>query len=56
MKESIALFDLIKTLTKSEKRYIKLFFKLQEGDKKYEQLFDAIHKQNEYDERKIKEQ
>ncbi len=48
---SIKLFNLIKSLSGSEKRYFKLFARTNSGDKssKYLQLFDAIDQQNEYD-------
>lgn len=50
------LFDLIKSLNKSEKRYFKLFTGLQEGNKNYLDLFNAVEKQDVYDEKNIKEQ
>jgi hypothetical protein len=50
MKSSDQLFQLIKSLSKGEKRNVKLFARLQDGDKKYLALFDAIDKQEEYDE------
>ena len=56
MKPSSDLFKLIKSLTKSEKRFFKLSSSLQSGDKNYLKLFDAIEKQNTYDEAAIKEQ
>jgi hypothetical protein len=49
------LYDLIKSLDKNEKRYVKLFLK-QVGnseDKKVLILFDLINKQKEFDEDKI---
>ncbi len=55
MKPSPALFELIKSLSKSEKRYFKLNSTLQTGSKNYIKLFDAIEKQKEYDEEEIKE-
>jgi exonuclease VII small subunit len=54
MKPSNELFDLVKSLTKSEKRYFKLSSSLQQGEKNYLQLFDAIEVQKEYDEEAIK--
>lgn len=45
---------LIQSLTKSEKRYFKMFTSLQSGEKSYLKLFDAIEKMEEYDEEKIK--
>jgi hypothetical protein len=44
------IFDLIHSLSKSEKRYFKLFADLQNGEKSYLFLFDIIEKQNSYDE------
>lgn len=55
MKPSTELFQLIKSLTKSEKRYFKLSSSLQSGEKNYMKLFDAIEAQNEYDEEQIKD-
>lgn len=53
---SLELFQLIKSLTKQEKRYFKLFASRHViGEQnKYVQLFDAIDKQEQYDETKIK--
>lgn len=56
MKPSTELFDLIKSLSKSEKRFFKLSSSLQTGDKNYLKIFDAIDKQVEYDEGAIKHQ
>lgn len=55
MKPSSELFKLIKSLTKSEKRFFKLSSSLQAGEKNYLKLFDAIEKQKEYNEEEIKE-
>ena len=55
MKPSNELFSLIKSLTKSEKRFFKLSSSLQSGDKNYLKIFDAIDDQDEYDEAAIKE-
>lgn len=54
MKPSNELFDLIKSLTKSEKRFFKLQSALQSGDKNYVRLFDLIDKMSEYDEELVK--
>ncbi|WP_306640207.1 hypothetical protein [Sanyastnella coralliicola] len=54
MKPSTELFDLIKSLSKSEKRFFKLSSSLQTGEKNYLKIFDAIDKQSEYDEGAIK--
>jgi tetratricopeptide (TPR) repeat protein len=56
MKPSHELFRLIRSLSKSEKRFFKLMSSLQSGEKNYIKLFDAIEKQEEYDEEAIKEQ
>ena len=53
---SLDLFELVKSLTKSEKRYFKLFSSrhvLGEGNS-YVRLFDALDKQKEYDEDRLK--
>lgn len=55
MKPSNELFELIKTLTKSEKRFFKLQSALQSGDKNYVQLFDLMDKMDEYNEDIVKE-
>lgn len=57
MKPSDDLFQLIKSLTKSEKRYFKRFCMLYSTGKKnnYLKLFDAMDKQRIYNEKKIKE-
>ncbi len=54
MKPSPELFNLIKSLTKSEKRYFKLSSSLQSGEKNYMKLFDAIEGQEEYEEEDLK--
>jgi len=55
-KKGDGLFDLIHTLSKSEKRYFKLFANLQKGkEKKYLKVFDAIASMEEYDEKKLRE-
>ncbi|MCC6840535.1 MAG: hypothetical protein IT230_10285 [Flavobacteriales bacterium] len=56
MKPSNELFDLIRSLTKSEKRFFKLHSALQSGEKNYLRIFDAIDKQKEYNEAAIKKQ
>lgn len=48
------LVRLILSLTKSEKRYFKMFTALQSGEKSYLKLFEAIEKLEDYDEEKIK--
>lgn len=54
MKPSTELHDLIKSLSKSEKRFFKLHSSLQSGDKNYLRIFDAIDKQKVYDEEALK--
>ncbi|MFM1931913.1 MAG: hypothetical protein RL226_1216 [Bacteroidota bacterium] len=56
MKPSNELFDLVKSLTKSEKRFFKLSSSLQTGDKNYLKIFDAIDKQEDYNEEALKHQ
>jgi len=56
MKPSNELFSLIKSLSKSEKRFFKLNSALQAGDKNYLKIFDFIEKQNKYDEEDLKDQ
>ena len=56
MKPSTELFSLIKSLSKSEKRFFKLNSALQAGDKNYLKIFDFIEKQNKYDEEDLKEE
>lgn len=54
MKPSTELFELIKSLSKSEKRFFKLSSSLQTGDKNYLKIFDAIEKQTAYNEAALK--
>lgn len=54
MKPSTELFDLIRSMTKSEKRFFKMMSSLQSGDKNYLKIFDAVEEQTEYDEEAIK--
>ncbi len=53
MKRQDALFQLIKSLTRGEKRNFHILAQLTSGDKKYIQLFDVIEGLEEYDEPKI---
>lgn len=55
MQVSDELFQLIKSLSKSEKRYFKLHSSMHGSDKKYVMLFEAIGKQTEYNEKEIVE-
>ncbi len=50
-KRSDDLFQLVKSLSKNEKRYFRLFSGLQEGDKNYLELFDAMDRLGDYDEK-----
>lgn len=56
MAYSTDLFHLINAMTKSEKRYFKLFSSFQSGSKVYISLFNAISRQEQYDEEKLKKQ
>lgn len=56
MRRTDALFQLIKSLNRAEKRNYKLLTQLTAGDKKYLKLFDAIDKQEEYDQEKLIQQ
>jgi len=49
-------YELINSLTKTEKRYFKLYTGFQQGDKTYLKLFNIIDKQTIYDEKKINQQ
>ncbi len=48
------LFDLIHSLSRTEKRHFKLYSSMHGEDKAYIKLFDAIEKQKKYDEQAIK--
>jgi hypothetical protein len=48
------LYELIISLTKSEKRYFKVFSSLHGGQKNYLKFFDAIEKQKYPDEKRLK--
>ncbi len=54
MKKNEQLFFLIKSLTKSEKRYFKLLTTINGENNNYLKLFDAIEAQEKYDEAWIK--
>ena len=56
MKPSTELFKLVKSLTKSEKRFFKLSSSLQSGEKNYLKIFDYIERQSSYDENALKEE
>ncbi|KAA3609714.1 MAG: hypothetical protein D8M58_09300 [Calditrichaeota bacterium] len=54
MLKKTQLFFLIKSMSKAEKRYFKLFVSSTSGDNNYLLLFDEIDNQVEYDEKSIK--
>ena len=54
MKSVNDLYELIKSLKGSEKRYFKLNASLQKGNKNYLRLFDVIDSQKDYDEKYIR--
>ena len=54
MRNNDNLFQLIKSLTKSEKRYFKIDTQKQGDNKNFIVLFDLIEAQDEYDEEKLK--
>ncbi|MBS1910445.1 MAG: hypothetical protein JST22_00540 [Bacteroidetes bacterium] len=56
MAASSDLFELIKSLSKSEKRYFRIFASLyaREGSSRYLQLFDLIDAQSVYDEEEVR--
>ncbi|MGM0478734.1 MAG: hypothetical protein ACQERC_05885 [Bacteroidota bacterium] len=54
MKPSSELFDLIQSLSKSEKRFFKLSSSIQTGDKNYLKIFDYVEAQETYDEGALK--
>ncbi|MEP7317701.1 MAG: hypothetical protein ABI921_03140 [Panacibacter sp.] len=47
------MFELVKSLSKTEKRYFKLYTQFQQGDKSYIKLFDIIDKQVSFNEKII---
>jgi hypothetical protein len=55
MKPSNELFKLVKSLSKSEKRFFKLSSSLQSGEKNYLKIFDYIDAQADYDESALKD-
>lgn len=56
MKSKELLFELIHSLTKSEKRYFKVFTANHKDNNNYVRLFDAIHDQEEYNEEQLLEE
>lgn len=55
MKPGIDIFELVKSLSKNEKRYFMMYAAMQKGNKNYLKLFEEINKQTVYDEKAIKE-
>jgi len=56
MKTSDSLFQLVRSLDKSEKRYFRLWVsKYERGTKNYLLLFDALEKMRVYDEKRLRE-
>lgn len=53
MANSNELFELVKSLSKSEKRYFTLFADRQGSDKNYMKLFNVLDQMDEYDEAKL---
>ena len=53
MKKTDAVFQLIKSLTRGEKRNFRMLAQLTSGDKKYLQLFDVMDSLSEYSEDRI---
>lgn len=53
MRASAELFELIKSLSKSEKRFFKLHSALQSGEKNYLRLFDFVDSMEVYDEDEV---
>ena len=56
MTPSNYLFELIKSLSKNERRFFKLYSSFHVGDKNYLKLFDVISMQEKYDEKNVKEE
>lgn len=56
MKPSDHLFNLVKSLSKSEKRYFKLFAQLQKGDKIYLSIIEHLEKAKTYNEEELKKE
>lgn len=54
MYKSNDIFDLIKSLSKSEKRYVSLNMSFHKGEKQYLKVFEVMDKMNRYDEKLLK--
>jgi len=56
MKQSNDLFELISSMTKSEKRYFALRSRLHSGNKQYIQMFNALEKLEVYNEKEFRKE
>lgn len=56
MSQKLHLFQLVKSLSPSEKGYFKKYYANYSNNQIYVQLFDAVDEQNKYDEDSLKEQ
>jgi hypothetical protein len=54
MRPSDELFELVKSLNKNEKRYIRLYSGQQKGSRVYLKLFNALEKARDFDEKEFK--
>jgi hypothetical protein len=55
MKHQDDLFELVKSLSRNEKRYFRMYAMMQKGSKSYLKLFDELVKQKVYNEESIKQ-
>lgn len=56
MPKSIHLFQLVKSLSQSEKRYFRLYCQHGKSQAHYQQVFNALDRQQKYDEAALREQ
>lgn len=54
MKPSTDLFELVKSMSKNEKRYFRMYTAMQKGSKSYIRLFEVLDKQKVHNENEIK--
>lgn len=54
MRKNCDLFDLVRSMSKSEKRYFRLYCNLQNGEKHYLKLFTSIQSLTTYDEKLLR--
>src|SRR5688572_15097042 len=54
MNKKGSLFSLVKSLSKTEKRYFRIFAGMSGRDVNYLQLFDVIERQEQYDEEAVR--